>query len=469
MKRPRDKRYIISLFVTVVGFFALVTGTSYAILRGSTVSVNEQVITAGSVELKLTENFNSIENGASVMKDADGLLQETVYEFSVTNIGSVAAKYDLKLLNEAPSGQTALDDEYIRLGLEVNGQEMGPMGLSKVDSVIDSNTIYENEVIRYKLRVWLDKSKASEIEADSTKKAYLSLKVDAKQAEYTEKKVLVNLNANGGTIPAGNDWSGTGNTAKKELLAESTYGNLPIPTRTGYTFAGWTVVSEDYQQIEYLQSSGNQYIDTGLQPTNTLSADIVYTDTSATGSNYVLGSRSTSSSTIMYAISGTQSGLKISAVFAGQGSSYTITRVANEKYHIHIVPEYDQTNGYRLYANLEDITSNQMYEVYTPYVADGVDDTVPNIHVFGYNSNNIHKGMQLYTLKFTDNKALMRSFIPCINKTTNKAGLCDLVESKFYGSKNSNDFSAGPVSYVTSSTELLNSSDHTLTAVWTAN
>ncbi len=189
MERLKNKRYVISLFVTVIGLIALISGTSYAILKGSTTSTNEQVIKAGSVELKLTENYDSIDNGVSVMKDVDGLLQETVYEFTVTNIGSVSAKYDLKLLNEAPSGQTALDDQYIRLGLEVNGQEMGPMGLSKVNNVIDSNTIAENEVIRYKLRVWLDKSKQSEIEEVQNNKAYLSLKVEAEQSEYVPRVV----------------------------------------------------------------------------------------------------------------------------------------------------------------------------------------------------------------------------------------------------------------------------------------
>ena len=235
----KSKRYTISLFITVLGLLGLISGTSYAILKGRTISTNEQIIKAGSVELRLTENFNNIDEGVSTMKDVDGLLQETVYEFTVSNIGSVAAKYDLKLLNEAPSGQTALSDEYIRLGLEVNGKEMGPMGLSKVNNIIDSNTINEGELIRYKLRLWFDKNKLSELTSNS-KKAYLKLKIDAKQAEYIEKeKILVSLDADGGTIPSGQDWTGSGATVIKRIASGSTYGNLPVPTKTGYTFKGW--------------------------------------------------------------------------------------------------------------------------------------------------------------------------------------------------------------------------------------
>ena len=188
MMKINKKKYIISLFVTVLGLFGLISGTSYAILSGNSASTNEQVIKAGSVELQLTENYNNIDTGAYIVKDEDGLLQETVYEFYIKNIGSVPAKYDLNLLNEAPSGYTAISDSYIRIGLEVNGKEMGPMGLSNVNNVIDSNTIYENEIIRYKMRVWFDKTHAAQIQSSSNK-AYLSLSVDAKQAEYVPRTV----------------------------------------------------------------------------------------------------------------------------------------------------------------------------------------------------------------------------------------------------------------------------------------
>ncbi len=188
MMKINKKKYILSLLVTVLGLVGLISGTSYAILRGNTESTNEQVIKAGSVELQLTENFNNINDGAYIVKDEEGLLQETVYEFFIKNIGNVPAKYDLNLLNEAPSGQTAISNSYIRVGLEVNGKEMGPMGLANVSNVIDSNTIYENEIIRYKMRIWFDINHAEQIQS-SNKNAYLKLSVDAKQAEYVPRTV----------------------------------------------------------------------------------------------------------------------------------------------------------------------------------------------------------------------------------------------------------------------------------------
>ena len=39
-----------------------------------------------------------------------------------------------------------------------------------------------------------------------------------------------------------------------------------IPTKTGYTFKGWTVrgLPDGYTRLEYIESSGTQYIDTGV-------------------------------------------------------------------------------------------------------------------------------------------------------------------------------------------------------------
>ena len=76
-----------------------------------------------------------------------------------------------------------------------------------------------------------------------------SFKIDANQvgkltltANWTANTYTVTTNANGGTIPTTSGWtvaSGS-KTATKSVTYDSTYGTLPTPTRTGYTFAGWS-------------------------------------------------------------------------------------------------------------------------------------------------------------------------------------------------------------------------------------
>ena len=117
------------------------------------------------------------------MSDEDGLLQEETYDFNIKNTGDAPAKYDLKLINEVPSTYTGkvLDTKYIKIGLEINGTEYGPMSLEKVKNVIDSDIIYKKEMINFKMRIWLDKTKEKDIENLEDYKAFLKLKIEADQ------------------------------------------------------------------------------------------------------------------------------------------------------------------------------------------------------------------------------------------------------------------------------------------------
>ena len=182
MKKITNKQ-LLSFIIVLIGILSLFGGTSYAILRGSTSSANEQVIKTGSIKLKLTENFENIDKKIMAMSDSDGLLLSDFYEFNIKNIGDSAAKYDLKLVNEVPSDFTGnlLSSEYIRIGLEINGEEYGPMGLSDVNNIIDENIIYPNEIIRYKLRIWLDDSQADQLATMSDYKSFFKLGVEAEQ------------------------------------------------------------------------------------------------------------------------------------------------------------------------------------------------------------------------------------------------------------------------------------------------
>ncbi len=70
-------------------------------------------------------------------------------------------------------------------------------------------------------------------------------------AKWTANQYTVTANANGGTIPTTSGWtiaSGS-KTATKSVTYDSTYGTLPTPTRTGYTFAGWWTAASNGTQI----------------------------------------------------------------------------------------------------------------------------------------------------------------------------------------------------------------------------
>ena len=56
---------------------------------------------------------------------------------------------------------------------------------------------------------------------------------------HYEPARVVTFDPDGGTIPQGTKWTGSGNSATKEVTTGLTYGDLPTPTKEGYTFKGW--------------------------------------------------------------------------------------------------------------------------------------------------------------------------------------------------------------------------------------
>lgn len=60
-----------------------------------------------------------------------------------------------------------------------------------------------------------------------------------KETAVLERKMSVTADANGGTISATTGWTGTGASATKQCIENTTYGTLPTVTRTGYTLKGW--------------------------------------------------------------------------------------------------------------------------------------------------------------------------------------------------------------------------------------
>ena len=199
----------------------------------------------------------------------------------------------------------------------------------------------------------------------------------------------------------------------------------------------------EYQEVEYIGSTGTQYINTGVIPTNNLMTEIEYVDTSATGSNYVLGSRVSQSSTIIYAIGGSNSNNKINCAFLGGSYTFPDARVLNHRYHINLNVSHISETGYGLYGEVSDLTANTLYSGYTAYNANGINENPPPVFVFAFNSSNVHKGMKLYSLKFWESGTLIREFIPCYRKADEVAGLYDIVNSVFYTNSGSNSFTIG--------------------------
>ena len=112
-------------------------------------------------------------------------------------------------------------------------------------------------------------------------------------ATWTANSYTVTADAAGGTIPTTTNWtnaSGNG-SATKSVTYDGTYGNLPTPTKTGYTFAGWKLLPDGYEQVEYIESNATQYLDTGTKfNSNTDKFEIDYQVNNENGNYFIAGS-----------------------------------------------------------------------------------------------------------------------------------------------------------------------------------
>ena len=63
-------------------------------------------------------------------------------------------------------------------------------------------------------------------------------------ARWEATPYTVTANANGGTIASTTGWSGTGESATKQVTYDSAYGTLPTAEKEGYTLKGWKINGE---------------------------------------------------------------------------------------------------------------------------------------------------------------------------------------------------------------------------------
>lgn len=184
---------------------------------------------------------------------------------------------------------------------------------------------------------------------------------------------------------------------------------------------------QGYQEVEYIESSGTQYIDTGYKPTsNNLRIVCEFEYTADHSASSVFGSES----------SGKYSIVPWGAPEFYVGSSTQLlaqTTALNTKYALDA-----HANAGTLTVSLNGTTNSASYS--------GSILTTVNMGIFC----NIVAGvasqfcsMKLYAMYIYDNGNLVRDFVPCYRKSDNVAGLYDLVNNVFYTNAGSGVFAVG--------------------------
>ena len=204
------------------------------------------------------------------------------------------------------------------------------------------------------------------------------------------------------------------------------------PYKYGYTFNGWRA---NYIPIEYLESTGTQYIDTGVVANNDSGIDILFYTIRKNSDSFIL-------------VQDNSFAFGISQGMSDQSNNFLIKAGANDIDNWIIRSFYGEGSGiYRFFINKQNASI---------YATDGsnVSHIFPrrnyktnlNFILFALNTGSVVpcKNTQIYSCKLYDNDVLVRDFIPVLDPNGVPC-MYDKVESKFYYNAGTGDFIAGPV------------------------
>lgn len=185
---------------------------------------------------------------------------------------------------------------------------------------------------------------------------------------------------------------------------------------------------DGYQEVEYIESSGSQYIDTGIEPCMNKIRCICDVTPMNDADTALFGSRGTYY--LFYKVSDNY--------FWPTSRCETVegTLVVGHKYHV------DWNKG-----TLE-VTGDD--GVYQKGVRSNNTQDELAMRIFDFNPHDYRAAhARLYNFKIYVDDELVRDFVPCYRTSDNAAGLYDLVNGAFYGNSGSGTFSVGDDVFVT--------------------
>lgn len=279
--------------------------------------------------------------------------------------------------------------------------------------------------------------------------------------------IAVIFDANGGTVDIQN----------KYYSDNEVYGELPIPTREGYTFKGWSTsktlettetmvnsdsivyvetssplqpkiktlyacwipyefdvifknsIPDEYQEVEYIESSGNQYINTNLALWN--------------GSNWKIENKFSVNQHYNY-----------NNMFGVTGVTDTNNEMwiaSDKKYYIRVGGITKNAIGVIEVDTPYTIIHDNSGEKYNVYIEGELAKTFnksntnsDKIVLYGHRDGGKYLNGKTYYLKLWKDSQLMRYFIPCYKMgNTEQNGLYDIVNNIFYTNAGTGSYTRG--------------------------
>lgn len=248
-------------------------------------------------------------------------------------------------------------------------------------------------------------------------------------AGLAQDGMKITVSANNGEGYSFSQWQENGAAVSNE--AEYTF---PVSENRALTaaFAVSSRLPEGYTELEYIQSSGGQYIDAGVFATTKTRVVTDFEPTQLPAStNGIFGTRDVNSSTSE----------KMFCLLLQNNSRFRTDYFGTSV----VIPDIPPLQRISVDKNENITTINGT--VFENTESSGIIQSEYPMGIFCYNRAGYfaaRQPMKLFFFKIYDNGTLVRDFVPCTTPSGD-VGLYDLVGNQFYANAGTGTFTAGPI------------------------
>lgn len=196
----------------------------------------------------------------------------------------------------------------------------------------------------------------------------------------------------------------------------------------------FTLLPEDYQAVEFIESDGLSYIDTELKSHSNMSCELQFVFTTVPSDGCIVGARHTAQQQgvgksrlyFYHYYNGHKLGY---GMYLGRGQA-TQNLLYNIRTRLDVGHQYMYINGELAFEGFDEYEINNEETFYIFALHDG-------------DSTTFYSKARLYYCKIWDGDNLVRQFIPTYRKSDNMIGLYDTINQCFHPNKGNGTFIKG--------------------------
>lgn len=202
---------------------------------------------------------------------------------------------------------------------------------------------------------------------------------------------------------------------------ENIYSNIKLSVKSDNSMDTYMInynpnrLSSEYQEVEYIESNGNEYIKTDIIPNDNIGVYMKILNKEVNNDTTFLGTSNASSDSV-YSI-----GNKLNNILYTWNQQNQIENSLSDNLNI---IELNYLNDKKIKLNNNIINSLNV-----------TSENNNSFTIFALNQNNNiinHSSVKLYELKISINNTVKYDFIPCYRIEDNTVGLYDIINNKFY-------------------------------------